>query len=169
MPVSSRGSSQHRGAGLRKGTFLDVAGTSSGVPDFPLTLIHLSAWKTNSAKFTPCIAPVRRRQAIPRWPSQDGGRHLTVPHFPPGYYHFPSRLLSNHEPLYVKNHSFAVYTLALLGTTISVSLSRAPLIPPLRNSAPAFLFVSGRSQAYTLARWKRFSPLLDKKVAKTVR
>ena len=33
---------RHRGVGLRKGTFLDMAGTSSGVPGFPLPLIHLS-------------------------------------------------------------------------------------------------------------------------------
>src|SRR5215217_9237826 len=80
---------------------------------------------------------------------------------------FPSKLLSKHKTLY-KNHSFAVYTLVLLGTTISVSLSRAPLIPLPRISAPAFLFVSGRSQAYTAARWKRFSLPLAKKVAKQV-
>jgi hypothetical protein len=87
------------------------------------------------------------------------------PPFPSYSYHFPTRLLSKHKTLY-KNHSFAVYTLVLLGTTISVSLSRAPLIPPPRISAPAFLFVSGRSQAYTPARWKRFSLPLAKKVAK---
>jgi hypothetical protein len=90
------------------------------------------------------------------------------PPFPSYSYHFPTRLLSNHKSLY-EDHSFAVYTLALLGTTISVSLSRAPLIPPPRISAPAFLFVSGRSQAYTPARWKRFSLPLAKKVAKTGR
>src|SRR5215217_8688596 len=57
---------------------------------------------------------------------------------------FPSKLLSKHKTLY-KNHSFAVYTLALLGTTISVSLSRAPLIP-LRGSAHR-LFYSYRGGA----------------------
>src|SRR5687767_3142626 len=65
---------------------------------------------------------------------------------PLGSYQFPSRLLSNHKILY-ENHSIAVYPLALLGTTISVSLSRAPLIPPRRISDSAFLFVSGRSLA----------------------
>src|SRR5215217_1510302 len=90
------------------------------------------------------------------------------PPLPSYSYHFPTRLLLKHNTLY-ENHSFAVYTLVLLGTTISVSLSRAPLIPPPRISAPAFLFVSGRSQAYTPARWKRFSLPLAKKVAKTVR
>src|SRR5215218_11039429 len=116
--------------------------------------MYPSAWKKNSAKFTPCITPVRRRQAKSRWPSQDGGRHPRVPHSPPGSYHFPTRLLSNHKSLY-ENH--LRYTLVLLGTTISVSLSWAPFIPPPRISTPAFLFVSGRSQAYTPARWKRFS------------
>jgi ketosteroid isomerase-like protein len=43
-----------------------------------------------------------------------------------------------HKTLY-ENHSLAVYTLALLGTTISVLLSRAPLIPP-RGSAPRLLY-----------------------------
>jgi hypothetical protein len=62
------------------------------------------------------------------------------PPFPSYSYHFPTRLLSNHKTLY-EDHSFAVYALALLGTTISVSLSRAPLIPPPRISAPAFLFL----------------------------
>src|SRR5688500_13356403 len=140
----------------------------NNVPNLGGCAIHPSAGKTNSAKFTPCIAPVRRRQAKPRWPSQDGGRHPRIPHSPPGSYHFPTRLLSNHKSLY-EDHSFALYTLVLLGTTISVSLSRAPLIPPPRISAPAFLFVSGRSQAYTPARWERFSLPLAKKVAKTVR
>src|SRR5215213_6946754 len=81
---------------------------------------------------------------------------------------FPTKLLSKRKTLY-KHHSFALYTLLLLDTTISVSLSRAPLIPPPRISAPAFLFVSDRSQAYTPARWKRFSLPLAKKVAKTGR
>jgi hypothetical protein len=48
----------------------------------------------------------------------DGGRHPTVPHSPPGSYNSPSRLLANHKPLNVKNHSFAVYTLFLLGARI---------------------------------------------------
>jgi hypothetical protein len=30
--------------GLRKVTFHDMSGTSSGVPGFPLALIHQSAW-----------------------------------------------------------------------------------------------------------------------------
>src|SRR5688500_3806780 len=60
----------------------------------------------------------------------------TPPEGPPSpsySYHFPTRLLSKHNTLY-EDHSFALYTLVLLGTTISVSLSRAPLIP-LRGSA----------------------------------
>src|SRR5688500_762109 len=55
----------------------------NNVPNLGGCAIHPSAGKTNSAKFTPCIAPVRRRQAKPRWPSQDGGRHPRVPHSPP--------------------------------------------------------------------------------------
>ena len=37
--------------GLRKVTFHDIPGTSSGIPGFPLTLIHRSAWNMNSANF----------------------------------------------------------------------------------------------------------------------
>src|SRR5918994_7205197 len=92
---------------------------------------------------------------------------------------FPSRLVSKHNALYENhsNHSFAVYTLALLGTTISVSLSRTPPHPPPRISAPAFLLVLGRSWAVAKLThqrggrgleevWKRFSLPLAKKVAK---
>ena len=45
------------------------------------------------------------------------------PPFPSRFISFPSRLLSKHNTLYENhsNHSFALYTLALLGTTISVS------------------------------------------------
>lgn len=64
------------------------------------------------------------------------------PPFPSRPLSFPSRLSSKHKTLY-ENHSFAVYTLALLGTTISVSLSRAPLIP-LRGTATR-LFYSYRA------------------------
>jgi hypothetical protein len=39
------------GVGLGKVTFHAKAGKSSGVPGFPLTLIHPSAWKSNSANF----------------------------------------------------------------------------------------------------------------------
>jgi hypothetical protein len=49
------------------------------------------------------------------------------------------------SPSMCRNNSFAVYARALLGSTIDSSLSRAPLIPPPRNSDPAFRFVSGRS------------------------
>src|SRR5215210_8938424 len=56
-----------------------------------------------------------------------------------------------------------------LGTTICASFSRAPLIPPSKGRRPRFSIRIGRvlvrSQAYTLARWKRFL-LLDENVAK---
>src|SRR5215208_4235757 len=65
----------------------------------------------------------------------------TPPEGPPIPLQAPSRLLSNHKTLH-ENHSIAVYPLALLGTTISVSLSRcAPRSPPPRMSAPAFLLL----------------------------
>ena len=35
----------------------------------------------------------------------DGGRHPTVPHSPPGSYNSPSRLLANHKTLFVKKHT----------------------------------------------------------------
>src|SRR5215213_602436 len=57
-----------------------------------------------------------------------------------------SPLGSFHKPLYVKNLSFAAYPLTPL-VLESASLSWAPLIPPPRISAPAFLFVLGRSWA----------------------
>jgi hypothetical protein len=48
----------------------------------------------------------------------------------------PSLHESDHKPLSLcRNHSFAVYPLALLGTTISVSLSRAPSGSPLPRAA----------------------------------
>src|SRR5215212_2524364 len=103
-------------------------------------------WLTGSG---PSLCPAPMPQGQPALTFVDsGGRHPTPsPNSPPGSYHFPSRLLSNHKPLH-ENHSTAVYPLALLGTTISVSLSRcAPRSPPQRISAPAFLFVSGRSYA----------------------
>ena len=44
-------------------------------------------------------------------------------------------LLESRAPLSLcRNNSFAVYAGALLGSTIDSSLSRAPLIPPPRNS-----------------------------------
>jgi hypothetical protein len=45
------GAHRNIGVGLGKVTFHDMLGTSSGVPGFPLTLIHPSAWKWNSQKF----------------------------------------------------------------------------------------------------------------------
>src|SRR5215204_3657696 len=57
----------------------------------------------------------------------------TPPEGPP----FPSRLLSNHKTLY-ENHSFSVCPLALLGATISVSLSRAPSGSPPSLERPGF-------------------------------
>src|ERR687897_1052267 len=80
---------------------------------------------------------------------------------------FPSRLVSKHNTLYENhsNHSFALYTLALLGTTISVSLSRAPPHPPSEDQRTGFSIcigpLLGRSQAYTPARWKRFGRGLE--------
>jgi hypothetical protein len=38
-----------------------------------------------------------------------------------------------------RNHSFGVCALGRFGTTIRLSLSRAPLVPPPRNGDPAFL------------------------------
>src|SRR5215218_3984754 len=46
-----RGAHRSIGIGLGKVTFHNMLGTSSGVPGFPLTLIHPSAWKVNSANF----------------------------------------------------------------------------------------------------------------------
>jgi hypothetical protein len=46
-----RGAHRSIGVGLRRVTFRNMLGTSSGVPGFPLTLIHPSAWKWNSANF----------------------------------------------------------------------------------------------------------------------
>jgi hypothetical protein len=68
---------------------------------------------------------------------ENGGRHPRVPRSPPGSYQFPSKLLSNHKTLY-ENHSLAVYTLALLGTTISVTLSRCAPHPPSEDQRPGF-------------------------------
>ena len=86
------------------------------------------------------------------------------PPFPSRLLSFPSRLLSKHITLY-ENHSFAVYTLVLLGTTISVSLSRAPPHPPSEDQRTGFSIcigpLLGRSQAYTPARWKRFGRGLE--------
>ena len=98
------------------------------------------------------------------------------PPFPSRLISFPSKLLSKHNTLY-ENHSFALYTLVLLGTTISVSLSWAPPHPPSEDQRTGFSIrigpVLGRSQAYTPASWKRFgkrfSLPLAQKVAKTVR
>jgi hypothetical protein len=48
----------HRGAhrsirvGLGKVTFHDMSGTSSGVPGFPLALIHPSAWEADQQKYS---------------------------------------------------------------------------------------------------------------------
>src|SRR5215210_2400873 len=96
--------------------------------------------------------------------------------------HIISPLGSYHKPLYVKNLSFAAYPLPPDSPLVlqSTSLSRAPLIPPPRISAPAFLLVSGRSWAVAKLThqlcgrgleevWKRFSLPLAQKVAKTVR
>jgi hypothetical protein len=46
-----RGPHRSIGVGLRKVTFHNMPGTSSGVPSFLLTLIHPPSWKKNSPKF----------------------------------------------------------------------------------------------------------------------
>ena len=46
-----RGAHRSIGVGLGKVTFHNMLGTSSGVPGFPLTPIHRSAWKGYSPKF----------------------------------------------------------------------------------------------------------------------
>jgi hypothetical protein len=48
-----RGAHRSIGVGLRKVTFHNMLGTSYGVPGFPLTLIHPSAWKGNTRKMAP--------------------------------------------------------------------------------------------------------------------
>jgi hypothetical protein len=45
------GAHRNIGVGLDKVTCHNMLGTSSGVPGFPLTLIHPSAWNVNSANF----------------------------------------------------------------------------------------------------------------------
>src|ERR671910_2180022 len=45
------GAHRNIGVGLGKVTFHNMLGTSSGVPGFPLTLIHPSAWNWRSANF----------------------------------------------------------------------------------------------------------------------
>jgi hypothetical protein len=56
--LDSRGDRRYRrvahcivGVGLGKVAFHDMPGTLEEVPGIPLTLIHPSAWKRNSAKF----------------------------------------------------------------------------------------------------------------------
>jgi hypothetical protein len=81
---------------------------------------RLVALQGHSPVARPSLCPCPMLQGQPALTFLDsGGRHLEVPHSPPRSYHFPSRLLSNHKTLY-ENHSFSVYPLALLGTTISV-------------------------------------------------
>src|ERR671914_221318 len=53
------GAYRNIGVGLGKATFHNMLGTSSGVPGFPLTFIHPSAWKGNSPKFWPSRARSR--------------------------------------------------------------------------------------------------------------
>src|ERR687897_433413 len=45
------GANRNIGVGLGKVTFHNMLGTSFGVPGFPLTLIHPSAWNWRSANF----------------------------------------------------------------------------------------------------------------------
>jgi hypothetical protein len=105
-------------------------------------------------RFAPILCCIGQPELCREW-----GTPPESPPFPSRLISFPSRLLSKHNTLY-ENHSFAVYTLALLGTTISVSLSRAPPHPPSEDQRTGFSIgirpVVGRSQAYTPARWKRF-------------
>ena len=58
------GAHRNVGVGLGKVTFHDMSGTSSGIPGFPLTLIHPSAWKVNSRKFG-CRILYRETRAQP--------------------------------------------------------------------------------------------------------
>lgn len=92
----------------------------------------------------PSLCPAPMPQCQPALTFVDnGGRHPRVPRSPPCSYHLPSRLISNHKTLY-EDHLFVEYTLALLGTTISVSLSWVLFIPPLGGSAHR-LFYSYRA------------------------
>src|SRR5215210_5108936 len=92
---------------------------------------------------------------------------------PPGSYHSPSRLLSNHKTLCVKNHTFAVYTLFPLMLVSSGCKPGAPSSPLREMAHRLFYSKNGAvvgpldcSQAYAPARWKRFYLLLGKKVTK---
>src|SRR5918993_3348056 len=51
----------------------------------------------------------------------------------------------SNKPLFVNKSLICAICSGPPGSTIDSSLSRAPLIPPPRNSDPAFRFVSGRS------------------------
>src|SRR5215208_352922 len=73
---------------------------------------------------------------------------------------------SNHKPLYVKKLSLAAHLpalLALLGTIISSSLSRAPLTP-LRGRATRLFSCSTHPDALTLLARARYS--LAKRVSR---
>src|SRR5215218_10917958 len=102
-------------------------------------------WLTGSG---PSLCPGPMLQGQPALTFVDsGGRHPRVPQFPSRLLSFPSRLLSNHKPLH-ENHSIAVYPLALLGTTISVSLSRcAPRFPPSEDQRTGFSLAISRPDA----------------------
>ena len=48
-----RGAHRSIGVSLPKVTFHDISGISSGVPGFPLTLIHPNAWEADQQKYSP--------------------------------------------------------------------------------------------------------------------
>src|SRR5918998_330710 len=81
--------------------------------------------------------------------------------------HIISPLGSFHKPVYVKNLSFAAYPLPSWSPLVlqSASLSRSPPHPPSEDQRTGFSIrirlLLGRSQAYTLARWKRFGRGLE--------
>ena len=72
------GAHRNIGVGLGKVTFHNMLGTSSGVPGFPLTFIHPSAWNKNSPKFTVAsaadysLASAERRGAWPQLVARRG-------------------------------------------------------------------------------------------------
>jgi hypothetical protein len=48
-----RGAHRSIGGALRRVTFHDKLGISSGIPGFPLTLFHPSAWEAGQQKYSP--------------------------------------------------------------------------------------------------------------------
>ena len=77
------GAHRNIGVGLGKVTFHNMLGTSSGVPGFPLTLIHPSAWNKDSRKFTSKIlhnpAPIPLESPTPDTPHSPVPLELVTP------------------------------------------------------------------------------------------